>query len=362
MIPISKIIFSEDEKKAVLKVLESGLVTQGSEVERFEQEFAKYLNVKYAVAVSNGTVALCLSLIALELNQGDEVITTPFSFIGSTSSIIHAGLKPTFVDIDKDFNIDINKIEEKIASKTRAILPVHLFGNPCGMDKILALAKKYNLTVIEDACQAHGAEYKERKIGSFGKLSCFSFYATKNMTTIEGGMIVTNDKNLYEFLKKARNHGSQKRYFHEFLGYNYRMTEIQATIGRIQLKKLDNFNKKRLENALFLNYLLKGIRGLTLPEISNDKKHVFHQYTIIVNNDFQLSREELINIFKKKKISYGIFYPLPIHKQKPVRKMFGDINLPICEALSKKVISIPVHPYLTKEELEYIADTLKNSI
>lgn len=361
MISISKVIISEEEQ-AVLKVLRSGQLTQGEETEKFEQEFAKYINVKYAVAIFNGTVALYLSLISLGLKKGSEVITTPFSFIASTSAILHAGLKPVFVDVGPDFNIDVSKIEEKITSKTRAILAVHLFGNPCKMDALLALAKKYNLKVIEDACQAHGAEFKGKKIGSFGDLACFSFYATKNMTTGEGGIIVTNERKLYEFLKMARNHGSKKRYFHEFLGFNFRMTEIQAAIGRIQLKKLDKLNKKRLENALFFNHLLKDIPGLTLPKISSDEKHVFHQYTIIINKDFPLTREQLITILEKKGIGYGIFYPLPIHKQPAIEKLVENIILPVSENLSKIVISLPIHPHLTKDDIKYIGKTLKEVV
>lgn len=361
MIPISKIIFSKEEEKAVLKVLRSGQWAQGIEVERFEQEFAKYLNVKYAIAVSNGTVALYLALISLGLKRGLEVITTPFSFMASTSAILHAGLKPVFIDIGHDFNVDVEKIEEKITPKTRAILPVHLFGNPCEMDAILSLAGKYKLSVIEDACQAHGAECHGKKAGTFGRLGCFSFYATKNITTGEGGMIVTNDKNLYEFLKKARNHGSKKRYFHDFLGFNFRMTEMQAALGRIKLKKLDNLNKKRLKNALFLNSLLKDIPGLTLPEIPTDKKHVFHQYTVVINKEFPLTREELVTILEKKGIGYGIFYPLPIHKQVAIKKMIKNVKLPVSEDLSKRVVSLPIHPYLNKKELNYIAYVIKNS-
>lgn len=360
MIELSKIFISKKEEEKILKVLRSGTLTQGEEVEKFEKEFASYLGVKYAVAVSNGTVALFLALLSLKLKKGDEIITTPFSFIASTSCILHAGLKPVFVDIGQDFNIDVSKIEAKITKKTKAILLVHLFGNPCEMDTILYLAKKYNLAVIDDACQAHGAEYRGKKVGSFGNLACFSFYATKNMTTGEGGMIATNDQRLYKFLKKARNHGQKRRYFHEFLGFNFRLTEMQAALGRVQLKKLDTFNKKRLENALLLNSLLKGIRGLTLPETSNDKRHIFHQYTIIINKDFPLTREQLIAIFEKKGIGYGIFYPLPIHKQPAIKELGFDDHLPISEALSKKVISLPIHPYLKKKELTYITQAIKS--
>ena len=219
MISISKVSFSKKEVHAALMVLRSGHVTQGKEVGEFEREFAKYIGSKYAVAVFNGTAALHLALLALKIGPGDEVITTPYSFIASTNAILYVGATPVFVDIIDDYNIDADKIEGKITPRTKAILPVHLFGNPCEMDKILAIAEKYDLKVVEDACQAHGAEFKGKKVGTFGNIACFSLYATKNMITIEGGMITTNDRGLYEYLIMARSHGARKKYHHEFLGY-----------------------------------------------------------------------------------------------------------------------------------------------
>lgn len=358
MIPIVKVSISEATEEAVLKVLRCGVLAQGKEVENFEKEFAKYIGVKYAVAVVNGTAALQTALLALGIKKGDEVITSPYSFIASTNVIFFVGAKPVFVDASYDFNIDTLKIEEKINSKTKAILPIHMFGNPCDMDKISSLAKKYNLKVIEDACQAHGAEYKGKKVGSFGDLGCFSFYATKNMTTGEGGMITTSNKKLYEKMKMLRHHGSSIRYHHDILGYNFRMTDMQAAIGREQLKKLDKSNRKRIANALYLNSLLKNIKGLILPKISPDTKHVFHQYTIILDEDYPLDREKLAKVLTVKGIGYGIFYPIPIHKQKELLDMGLCYNLPKAEALSKKVISLPIHPNVTKENLKYIAKIL----
>lgn len=362
MIPIAKIAFSKEEEKTILKVLRSGQIAQGREVEKFEKEFAQYLGCRYAVAVNNGTAALQLALRSIGLKKGDEVITTPFSFIASANAILSTGAKPVFIDIDEDFNLDVSKIEAKITSKTRAILAVHLFGNPCEMDKILFLARKYQLVVVEDACQAHGAEYQGKKMGSFGKLGCFSFYATKNITTGEGGMIVTNNKKLAEWLRKARNHGSSQRYYHDFLSYNFRMTDIQAALGRIQLRKLDRLNKKRRRNAWYLNENLKGIPGLILPSVSPDKTHVFHQYTVRITNDFPCSREELLKILEKKGIDFSIFYPLPIHKQKPFLELGYKDKLPVAEKMSQEVVSLPIHPLVKEKDLDYIIDTLKAEI
>lgn len=359
MIPITKILFDKKEENAVIKVMRSGQLAQGQEVERFENEFAKFIGTKFAAATSNGTTALHLSLLALGIKKGDEVITTPFSFIASTNTILYVGAKPVFVDIKDDFNIDVSKIEEKITSKTKAILPVHLFGDPCDMDKIMELARKYNLKVIEDACQAHGAEYQNKKVGSFGDVGCFSFYATKNMTAGEGGMITTNDKKVYEKLKMLRSHGSKMRYYHDFLGYNFRMTEIQAAIGLEQLKKLEEFNSRRINNAKYLSSLLKDIKGIIFPRINRDKKHVFHQYTVTLNNKFPVTRKELVEILTKKGIEYGIFYPLPIHKQKEILDLGICYNLPKAEALSENVLSLPIHPKIAKKDLDFIAQILK---
>lgn len=359
MIPIAKIKFSKKEEDAMLKVLRSGYLVQNKEVELFENAFAKYNGVKYALATANGTCALHLSLMSLNLCKDDEVITTPFSFFASTSSILYVGAKPVFVDIGPDFNIDISKIEKKITKKTRAILIVHLFGNSCEMDEILKLAKKHKLKVIADACQAHGAEYRKKKIGNLGDLVCFSFHGTKNMTTGEGGIITTNDKKLYEYLKMARTHGSAIRYYHKFLGYNFRMTEMQAALGRVQLEKLDDFNKKRAENASYYINKLKNIKGLVLPQTADYKKHVYQQFTVRITKEFPITRNQLCKLLDKKNIGYSIFYPLPIHKQEALESMgYKRESYPLSEKMSKEVISLPVYPLLAKKNLDFIITTL----
>jgi len=358
MIPISKPILGKKEKEAVWKVLNSGILAQGPKVEEFERKFAKYIGVKYAIATSSGTTALYLALLAHGIGKGDEVITTPFSFIASSNAILCCGAKPVFVDIGEDFNINPDLIKKKITKKTRAILPVHLFGYPCDMNKIMKIAKKYNLAVIEDACQAHGASIKGKKVGSFGT-GCFSFYPTKNMTCGEGGMVTTNDKKIAEKVRLLRNHGMRVKYHHEILGYNFRMTEIAAAIGIEQLKKLEKFNKKRIRNAEYFNKNIKA-RGIILPSVKKGYLHVFHQYTIRITNKCARSREEVIEILNKNGIDSAIYYPMPIYRQRLYLKLGYENHLPMTEKITKEVLSLPVHPSLTKQDLRKIVWVLNS--
>jgi dTDP-4-amino-4,6-dideoxygalactose transaminase len=359
MIPISKPILGAREKKAVLKVLDSGFLAQGAKVEEFEKRFAEYIRVKYAIAISSGTTALHLALLAHGIKKGDEVITTPFTFIASSNAILYCGAKPVFVDIGEDFNINPDLIEKKITKKTKAILPVHLFGYPANMVKIMKIAKKYHLAVIEDCCQAHGASIFGKKVGSFGT-GCFSFYPTKNMTTGEGGMITTNNKQIAERARLLRNHGMKIKYYHDVLGFNFRMTEIAAAIGIEQLKKLEKFNKKRIANANYLNKNIKT-KGIILPKIRKGYRHVFHQYTIRITDQCPKSREEIIKKLEENGIGSAIYYPLPVYRQKPYLKLGYKEYLPITEKYSKEVLSLPVHPSLTQNDLRKIV-SIMNSI
>ena len=348
MIPIAKPLLGEEEKRAVLEVLESGMLAQGKKVEELEQEFAKFIGTKYAIATSNGTTALHTALLAEGIGKNDEVITTPFTFVATANAIMMVGAKPVFVDIDeKTFNLDPKLIESAITLQTKAILPVHLFGLPTEMGKIMEIAKKHNLKIIEDACQAHGAEISGKKVGSFAT-GCFSFYPTKNMTTGEGGMITTNDDAIAEKARKLISHGSAKRYYHDFLGYNYRLTDLSAAIGVVQLKKLPGFNEKRIKNAQFLFDGLKNIQGIVLPQILPG--HVFHQFTIRITPELKKSREEIISYLTQKGIGSSVFYPLPIHKQKSYEK-YNSQNFPISEKLAEEVLSLPIHPSLAEEDL-----------
>jgi len=358
VIPIAKPIIGKDETEAVAAVLNSGVLAQGKRVEEFEEDFAEFIGAKYAIATSSGTAALHIALLANEIGNEDEVITSPLTFIATANSIIYTWANPVFADIDEgSFNIDPSSIEKKITSKTKAIMPVHLYGQPCDMDSIMKLAEKHGLRIIEDACQAHGAEYRGIKVGSFGT-GCFSFYPTKNMTTGEGGMITTNDDIIADKARKIRNHGQNKRYVHELLGYNYRMTDIAAAIGICQLKKLEQFNRRRIYNATILTNGLRGIDGLILPQIKPNAKHVFHQFTIRIKEDFSMPRDTLKERLYASNIASGIYYPLPIYKQPIYKKLGYKDYLPNTEIAVGEVLSLPVHPSLSNDDLNYIIKTL----
>ncbi len=360
MISISKPILGEEEVKAVAEVMRSGNLAQGRKVEEFEQKFAEYIDVEHAIAVCNGTAALHLALLAAGIGSGDEIITTPFSFIASSNSILLTGAKPVFVDIELDtYNIDPERIKERITEKTKGLLPVHLYGHPADMKAICEIAEDWNLLIIEDACQAHGASYNGKKVGSFGEASAFSFYPTKNITTGEGGMITTNDREIANKLRLLRNHGSKTRYLHEILGFNLRMNDISAAIGIEQLKKLDQFNIKRRENAAFLTRRLRKINGIITPKVRKKCKHVFHQYTIRITEEFKKNRNEVALELSKRGIGTGVYYPVPIHKQ-PIYKRLGynDV-LPNSELAAREVLSLPIHPSISREEINHIAASLR---
>jgi perosamine synthetase len=360
MIPIAKPLIGNEEKKEVQKVLNSGMIAQGQWVTDFESEFAKFIGSKYAIATSSGTAALHLSILALDIKNGDEVITTPFTFIASANSILYTGAKPIFSDINPtDFNINPDLIESKITKRTKAILPVHLYGLPAELSKIQRIAKKHKLKIIEDACQAHGSKYKNKKVGAIGNLGCFSFYPTKNMTTGEGGMITTNSKNLCEKILILRNQGMKTRYYHNEIGFNYRMTNIQAAIGIHQLRKLNKFNQIRISNALYLNKQLENIKGIITPTIPSNRTHVFHQYTIRITPQYPISRQRLINVLNLNGIGNSIYYPLLISHQRPYQKLGFKTKYPVAEKATTQVLSLPVHPQVTKKDLNQIAKLLR---
>lgn len=351
MIPVSKPYIGEEEKQAVMAVLESGMLAQGPRTAELEEKFADVCGVKYAIATSSGTTALHLALLAHSIGPGDEVITTPFTFIASANSILFTGAKPIFVDIAPDtFNIDPGLIEQAITPNTKAIMPVHLFGYVCDMEAIQGIADKHNLALIEDACQAVGATFKGKKAGSFGT-GCFSLYATKNMMSGEGGIITTNDGLLAEKCRMLRNHGMKQRYHHDMLGYNFRMSDLHAAIGLAQIDRLVEFTAQRQSNATYLNaHIING--GVMTPSVKPSYEHVWHQYTIRVQNN----RDEMVKQLSANGVGTGIFYPIPAHKHEYMQKIVGNVSLPVAEQIATEVISIPVHPQLSQTDLEKIVD------
>jgi len=349
MIPLSKPFIGEAEKAAVLEVLESGMLVQGPRVAKLEERFAQVCEVKHAVAVSSGTAALHLALLAHGLGPGDEVITSPFTFVASVNSILLTGARPVFVDIDEEtFNLNSALVERALTPQTRAILPVHLYGYMCDMEALQAIADKHGLTIVEDACQAIGATYRGQAAGSFGT-GAFSLYATKNVMAGEGGMITTNDDTIAEQCRLLRNHGMKRRYYHEQLGYNLRLSDLHAALGLAQMDRLAGFTEARRANAAYLN---AGIESVVTPKVKEGYGHVWHQYTVRV--DGGRDRDGAVRQLNDAGIGTGIFYPVPAHQQEYLRQKLGPMSLPVAERLAREVISLPVHPQLTRADLEHI--------
>jgi dTDP-4-amino-4,6-dideoxygalactose transaminase len=340
--------------KAIKNVLDSGWYILGPQVASFEKEFAKYINTKYAVGVANGMEALQIALMALDIGPGDEVITTSHSAAATALSIVSVGAKPIFVDIDEYFHINSEKIEEKITNKTKAVIPVHLYGQSVNLDKITKVCQKHKLHIIEDCAQAHGATFGGKKVGSFGIINCFSFYPTKNLGAFgDGGAITTDDENLYQKILQLRNYGQKNRYEHMIYGLNSRLDEIQATILQVQLKVLDKNNKARQKIAEMYFNILKEIPEIKLPKIRENCNHVFHLFVIETKK-----RDELSAYLKSKEIPTLIHYPIPIHKQPCFKKNNNDF-LPVLEDKVKRILSLPIHPFLTKKEIDYICNNIK---
>lgn len=353
MIPAAKPLVGDEERAAVDRVLKSGMMAQGPEVAAFEEEFSKFVGGYKCVAVNSGTSGLHMALVAAGLKPGDEVIVPSFTFAATANSVALTGATPVFVDIDpRTYNIDPEAIEAAITPRTKAIQPVHLYGQPAQMDKIVDIACSHNLLVFEDAAQAHLATLNEKPVGSWGFAATFSFYPTKNMTSGEGGMITCATDDLARMCKLLRNQGMEKRYQNEVVGFNTRMTDIHAAIGREQLKKIEGWTKIRQANAKFLDENLKGV---VTPYVIPGASHVYHQYTIrVVGHD----RDEFAEEMTKRGVGSGVYYPIPVHQLPSFGHKF---DLPNTTAACKEVLSIPVHPALTQADLETVVEVI-NSI
>ncbi|MDG1544403.1 MAG: DegT/DnrJ/EryC1/StrS family aminotransferase [archaeon] len=350
MISIANPLIGSEERAAVDKVLKSGIIAQGPEVAKFEEEFAKMCGVKYAVATSNGTTAGHLVMVANNIGPGDEVITTPFTFFATASVVMMVGAKPVFIDVEKGgFCLNPDGIESAITEKTKAIHPVHLYGELANIPKISKIAKDNNLVLIEDSAQAHCAEEWGGKAGSFGDAGWFSFYPTKNMTTSEGGMITTNSKELADRCRILRAHGMSAQYQHTEFGYNYRMTDISAAIGRVQLKRLSGFNNRRREVAMVYNKHLSSY--VQVPK--NRRGHVFHQYTILSDD-----RDKLRKHLQDKEVGSGTYYPKLLFNYEPMSQYTADC--PRAQELTNKALSLPVHPALTDKDVFTVIEAVKS--
>lgn len=366
MIQISEPSLGIEELNNVIEAVKSSWISsKGKFITEFEEKFAEYCGVKYGIATFNGTVALHLALKALMIDKGDEVIVPDLTFIATANVVTYCNAKPIFIDSHPDYwCIDPEKIEEKITTKTKAIIPVHLYGHPCDMDEIIKIAKKHGLYIIEDAAEAHGTEYKGEKVGSFGDISCFSFYGNKIITTGEGGMCSTNNQELAERMKILRDHGMNpnKRYWYDVIGFNYRMTNIQAAIGIAQLKKIDKFIKRKRQIARKYSKELKDLemKGLvTLHPEMLWAKNVYWMYSILLEENFGISRDELIHLLKKRDIETRPFF-YPIHIMPPYNKTKCNVNN-IAKNISLKGINLPSSSALKDSEIQYIVECLKNN-
>ncbi len=344
---------------AIHRVLDSGHFILGSAVKEFEEASAKYLGVKHAVGCASGTDALQVAMMALGIQPGDEVVTTPFTFVATTETIVLLGAKPIYVDIDpKTFNIDPNLIERAITKKTKAIIPVHLYGQPADMDPIMEVARKHGLPVIEDAAQAMGSDYKGRKAGGVGTLGAISFFPSKNLGAFgDAGMVVTNDDALAEKLRMIIIHGSRIRYKHEVLGVNSRLDSIQAAVLNVKLKYLDQWRDARRDAANRYNRLFKDA-GVVLPFEAPFGTHIYHQYTLRLKDRDRVSR-----VLNEQKIPHAIYYPIPLHLQEAFRHVgCPKGSFPVTEKAADEVLSLPMHTELTEEQQSYIADAVHRSV
>lgn len=359
-IPVANPVLGEDEQQLLLEAINSGWISsQSPYVKRFENNYAKWLGVKYAIAVSNGTVAIHLALSALGVGPGDEVIVPDLTFASPANMVILTGAKPVFVDVsNSNWCIDPKEFKKKISSRTKAVIIVHLYGNPADMDEIIDIARINNIYIIEDAAEAHGAIYKGRKVGTFGDIATFSFYANKLITTGEGGMVVTNDKELAENIKLMRDHGMKPRYWHITVGFNYRMTGLQAAVGLAQLRKIDKLLDKKRKIAKIYEEVLNKVEGIELHPSSPNAISSYWLYSIIINNKCKLSRDEIMIELKKKRIETRRFF-YPLHIMPAFSRYSSGEQYPVSTYLSEHGLNLPSGPQISDEEVEYVANIIK---
>ncbi len=357
-------IIDAEMKAAALSALENEKLVMGESVLKFEEEFAKFCGTKYAVSTGSGTAALQISLETLGIGPGCRVITTPFSFIATANAVIHSGAEPTFADVeDQGFNLSPQKTRERIGSNTRAIMPVHLYGHPSRMDEFREIAQETGATLIEDACQAHGAELDGKKVGSMGEAGCFSFYSTKNMTVAgDGGMIVTSNEDLAETARSIRDCGREKnsRYSMGRIGYTSRLNSVNAAIGRVQLRRLEEWNRSRRRISMLYRRELEGLERITLPpKERSGERSVYHLFVIMTE-----LRNRLRDDLHRNGIETGIHYPVPIHLQTPYRQKFGfeEGAFPCSERLSTEVLSLPIYPGLQDEQVLQVCSIIRQSL
>ena len=353
MIPAAQPIIGEEEREAVDRVLRSGMLAQGPEVKAFEDEFSELVSGVHCVAVNSGTSALHMAFIAAGIRQGDEVIVPSFSFAATANAVRLAGATPVFADVEQDFfNLNPSAVEAAITPRTRAIMPVHLYGHPAAMTALMAICQRHNLLLFEDAAQAHMASLNDVPVGAFGVAGSFSFYPTKNMTAGEGGMVTTGCSHIARQLRLLRNQGMERRYENEVIGFNTRMTDIHAAIGRVQLRKLAGWTKQRQDNAAFLS---ANIKGVVVPPVAPNAVHVYHQYTVRVVG---IDRDKFAEELTKNGVGNGVYYPTPIHRL----PSFGlSLDLPVTEQVARECLSLPVHPSLAQGDLDKIVSVVNTA-
>jgi dTDP-4-amino-4,6-dideoxygalactose transaminase len=362
-VPLSKPYIDKEMKESVLEVIDSGQYILGSHCKNFEKEFAQFIGVKHAVLTSSGTSAIFLCLKALGVGPGDGILVPSLTAFPTVEPVFHVGARPLFIDIDDTFTVDPRHIESVLQKRgqisgvkeIKGMIPVHLYGHPANMDSILDIAKRYGLFVLEDCCQAHGARYKGKRLGSMGIAGCFSFYPSKNLTVFgDGGILVTDDEGLAEQCRMYRDHGRKEKYEHELVGYNLRFNEIQGAVGRLQLRRLDGFNESRRRIARWYNDGLKGIPVIT-PQARDWAEAVFHLYVIQAPD-----RDKLAGFLKEKGIQTGIHYPIPNHQQPAVKKTLGlQPKLEKTEEVAGKILSLPMYPELDKERVDFVCKAIR---